>query len=318
MEPPSAPGHRGHVPWHRLLLAVSLLTFWNLPTTAQITVESVTFNAVEGRNILLLVHNATENVLSYHWYRGDTAEENQLIASHAVDFQLTIRGPAHSGREIIYPNGSLLFQNVTLRDSGNYTLMVTKNDRQKEIVTGQLRVFYPVAKPIVEANSTTVTEHEDTVVLKCLTNDTGVAISWFFNGQSLLLTERMELSQDNGTLTIEPVRREDAGHYQCEASHLGNSSKSDPLRLDVKYPVAKPIVEANSTTVTEHEDTVVLKCLTNDTGSPSPVLQWPESTAHREDGAVPGQRHPHHRARQEGGCWALSVRGLPPGQFQQK
>uniref|UniRef100_A0A8D1SB60 Immunoglobulin V-set domain-containing protein n=1 Tax=Sus scrofa TaxID=9823 RepID=A0A8D1SB60_PIG len=120
---------------------ISLLTFWNLPTTAQITVESVTFNAVEGRNILLLVHNATENVLSYHWYRGDTAEENQLIASHAVDFQLTIRGPAHSGREIIYPNGSLLFQNVTLRDSGNYTLMVTKNDRQKEIVTGQLRVF---------------------------------------------------------------------------------------------------------------------------------------------------------------------------------
>ena len=69
-----------------------------------------------------------------------------------------------------------------------------------------------MAKPIVEANSTTVTEHEDTVVLKCLTNDTGVAISWFFNGQSLLLTERMELSQDNGTRTIEPVRREDAGH----------------------------------------------------------------------------------------------------------
>ena len=91
-----------------------------------------------------------------------------------------------------------------------------------------------MAKPIIEANNTTVTEHEDTVVLKCLTNDTGVAISWFFNGQSLLLTERMELSQDNGTLTIEPVRREDAGHYQCEASHLGNSSKSDPLRLDVK------------------------------------------------------------------------------------
>ena len=98
----------------------------------------------------------------------------------------------------------------------------------------------PVAKPIVEANSTTVTEHEDTVVLKCLTNDTGVAISWFFNGQSLLLTERMELSQDNGTLTIEPVRREDAGHYQCEASNPGNSSLSDPLRLDVKckWPLA--------------------------------------------------------------------------------
>ena len=91
-----------------------------------------------------------------------------------------------------------------------------------------------MAKPIIEASNTTGTEHGVTVVLKCLTNDTGVAISWFFNGQSLLLTERMELSQDNGTLTIEPVRREDAGNYQCEASNPGNSSLSDPLRLDVK------------------------------------------------------------------------------------
>ena len=101
----------------------------------------MTFNAVEGRNILLLVHNATENVLSYHWYRGDTAEENQLIASHAVDFQLTIRGPAHSGREIIYPNGSLLFQKVNQNDTGYYTLSIIYNDLQTESVIKQLYVY---------------------------------------------------------------------------------------------------------------------------------------------------------------------------------
>uniref|UniRef100_A0A8D1AAQ2 Ig-like domain-containing protein n=1 Tax=Sus scrofa TaxID=9823 RepID=A0A8D1AAQ2_PIG len=213
----------------------SLLTFWNLPTTAQITIESVPFNAVEGTSVLLLVHNVTENILDYCWYKGERVETNQLIASCRVDAQANTPGPAQSSQETIYPNGSLLFQKVAQSDTGNYyTLLATKRDNQTESVTGQLRVYHPVAKPIVEANSTTVTEHEDTVVLKCLTNDTGVAISWFFNGQSLLLTERMELSQDNGTLTIEPVRREDAGHYQCEASHLGNSSKSDPLRLDVK------------------------------------------------------------------------------------
>ena len=91
-----------------------------------------------------------------------------------------------------------------------------------------------MTKPIIEANSTTVTEQKDTVVLTCIINDTEVSIRWLFNGQSLLLTERIKLSQENSTLTIEPVRREDAGNYQCEASNPGNSSLSDPLRLDVK------------------------------------------------------------------------------------
>ncbi|XP_020950126.1 carcinoembryonic antigen-related cell adhesion molecule 5-like isoform X4 [Sus scrofa] len=266
MEPPSAPAHGGRISWHRLLLAVSLLSFWNLPATAQITIESVPFKTAEGRDVLLLAHNATEDTLGYSWYRGERVENNQLIILYRVDIQANTTGPAYSGREIIYPNGSLLFQNATQNDTGYYTLMVTKNDLQREIVTGLLRVYPPVTKPIIEANSTTVTEQKDTVVLTCIINDTEVSIRWLFNGQSLLLTERIKLSQENSTLTIEPVRREDAGNYQCEASNPGNSSLSDPLRLDVKYPVAKPIVEANSTTVTEHEDTVVLKCLTNDTG----------------------------------------------------
>ena len=91
-----------------------------------------------------------------------------------------------------------------------------------------------MAQPSIEASNTTVTEHENTVVLTCRTNDTGISICWFFNGQRLLLTERMKLSPDNSTLTINPVRREDAGDYQCEVSNPGNSRKSDPLRLDVK------------------------------------------------------------------------------------
>uniref|UniRef100_A0A8C3WKP2 Ig-like domain-containing protein n=1 Tax=Catagonus wagneri TaxID=51154 RepID=A0A8C3WKP2_9CETA len=140
MEPSSAPAHRQHVPWHRLLLAVSLLSFWNLPTTAQITIESVPFNVAEGSDVLLLVHNATENILDYSWYRGERAENTQLIASYRVDLQVNTTGPAHSSREIIYPNGSLLFQKVTQNDTGYYTLLVTKNDLQTESVTGQLRV----------------------------------------------------------------------------------------------------------------------------------------------------------------------------------
>ncbi|VCX42920.1 unnamed protein product, partial [Gulo gulo] len=41
--------------------------------------------------------------------------------------------------------------------------------------------------------------------------------------------------QDNSTLTIRPVRKEDAGNYQCEVSNPGDSRKSDPIRLAVSY-----------------------------------------------------------------------------------
>ncbi|XDA83482.1 hypothetical protein R6Z07F_013373 [Ovis aries] len=235
MEPPSGSASRQHVPWSRLLLAVSLLTFWTPPTTAQPTIETVPPLAAEGSNVLLLAHNVSENPLGYAWHRGERVDNTQLIALYRVDNNATTNGPVYSGRETLYPNGTLLIWNVTQRDTGSYTLLVTKNDLQTEIQTGHLHVHPPVARPSLQASNTTVTEHEGPVVLTCLTDETGVSIRWFFKGQSLLLAERMTLSSDNSTLTIDPVSREDTGDYQCEASNRGSSSRSNPLRLRVTY-----------------------------------------------------------------------------------
>uniref|UniRef100_UPI001659A8E8 carcinoembryonic antigen-related cell adhesion molecule 21-like n=1 Tax=Halichoerus grypus TaxID=9711 RepID=UPI001659A8E8 len=91
-----------------------------------------------------------------------------------------------------------------------------------------------LAQPTLHASNTTVTGNKDSVVLTCSTNNTGVSIGWLFNNQSLKLTERMKLSQDNSTLTIDPVRKEDAGNYQCEVSNPGSSSRSDPVQLAVE------------------------------------------------------------------------------------
>ncbi|XP_036921353.1 carcinoembryonic antigen-related cell adhesion molecule 21-like isoform X1 [Sturnira hondurensis] len=240
MESPSAPAHRGRVPWQGLLLVVSLLTFWSPPTTAQLTVASI--NATEGENVLFLVHSLPKNLIGYIWYRGESSDSNHHIASYGIQSQKITPGPAHSGRETIHPNGSLLLQKVTLKDTGYYTLHALKKDVQTEAATGQLHVHQHVGKPFIRVRNTAVTE-QDTMVLTCLTNDTGISIWWFFRDQSLLLTERTKLSRDNSTLIIEPVRREDAGSYQCEVSNSVSASKSDPLRLDVQkndytgYPV---------------------------------------------------------------------------------
>ncbi|XP_069407022.1 cell adhesion molecule CEACAM21-like isoform X2 [Ovis canadensis] len=235
MEPPSGSASRRHVPWSRLLLAVSLLTFWTPPTTAQPTIETVPPLAAEGSNVLLLAHNVSENPLGYAWHRGERVDYAQLIASYRVDTNATTNGPVYSRRETLYPNGTLLIRNVTQRDTGPYTLLITKNDLQTETLTGHLHIHPPVARPSLQASNTAVTEHEGPVILTCLADETGVSIRWFFKGQSLLLAERMTLSSDNSTLTIDPVSREDTGDYQCEASNRGSSSRSNPLRLRVTW-----------------------------------------------------------------------------------
>ncbi|XP_015427879.1 PREDICTED: carcinoembryonic antigen-related cell adhesion molecule 3-like [Myotis davidii] len=141
MESPSAPAHRGCVPWQGLLLTASLLTLWSLPTTAQLTIESVPPNAAEGKDVLLRVHNLPGNLFGYSWNKGEIVDTSRQIVSYVIDTQTTTLGPAHSGRETIYPNGSLLFQNVTLNDTGDYTLQTIDKAAQINKVTGQLRVF---------------------------------------------------------------------------------------------------------------------------------------------------------------------------------
>nr|ABL76058.1 carcinoembryonic antigen-related cell adhesion molecule 30 isoform 2L1 [Canis lupus familiaris] len=233
MEPPSASPRAGRGPWQELLLAVSLLAFWNPPTTAQVTVESVPPNAAEGKDALLRVLNLPGDTASLTWFRGETALPTHKILLYVIDTKVTTPGPAYSGRETIYPNGSLLFQNITLNDAGSHILQIINQKFETALIRGQLRVFQSMSQPLLTASNTTVTE-DDSVVLTCSSSNTGVAIQWLFNGQILILTDRKKLSQDNSTLTIDPVRKEDAGKYECEVSNPVSFRKSDPVRLDVE------------------------------------------------------------------------------------
>ncbi|KAI0615793.1 V-set domain-containing protein, partial [Pyrenophora tritici-repentis] len=49
-------------------------------------------------------------------------------------------GPAYSGREIVYSNGSLLLQNVTWKDTGFYTLRTLTRYQKMEFAHIYLQV----------------------------------------------------------------------------------------------------------------------------------------------------------------------------------
>uniref|UniRef100_A0A452T2V9 CEA cell adhesion molecule 1 n=1 Tax=Ursus maritimus TaxID=29073 RepID=A0A452T2V9_URSMA len=240
MEPPSAPPRGGHVPWQELLLAVSLLTFWNPPTTAQVTVESVPPDAAEGKDVLLRVHNLPGDLLGCNWFRGETVNTSHQIISYVVDTQVTTPGPAHSGRETIYPNGSLLFQRVTLNGTGYYTLQIVRKNAQVEQGTGQIRVFPELPKPNITSNNSDPVENADSVVLTCEPQTQSTSYLWSVNSKSLPASARLELSLDNRTLTIHRVTRNDTGPYQCETRNPVSADGSDPFTLNVLCDSTQP------------------------------------------------------------------------------
>ncbi|XP_070254994.1 cell adhesion molecule CEACAM21-like [Myotis yumanensis] len=155
------------------------------------------------------------------------------IASLTLHSRRSQRGPEYSGQETVNLDGSLTIRKVTVWDLGMYIVVAVLQNLQKEIGFGRLNVYWPVSVPTLLASNTTVTENEDAVVLTCYTDDSST--NWLFNARSLHLRERMKLSQDNRTLTIDPVRREDAGNYQCKVSNPVSSTESAPVELDVKY-----------------------------------------------------------------------------------
>lgn len=86
--------------------------------------------------------------------------------------------------------------------------------------------------PILLVSNITFTENKGAVVLTCNTDE--LTLQWLFNGLQLQLTESMKLSKDHRNLTIDPVKREDAGNYQCKVFNPISSLASVPLELDVK------------------------------------------------------------------------------------
>ncbi|XP_076429758.1 cell adhesion molecule CEACAM1-like isoform X5 [Peromyscus maniculatus bairdii] len=190
--------------------------------------------------------------------------QEELIAKFIKSQENFQNGPAHTGRDMVYPNGSLLIQNVTHSDAGVYTLRVIVHYTDKRSSSVQFHVHQPVTIPSIQVTNNTVKDLIS-VFLKCLSNDTEISIHWLFKGKSLVITNRMRLSPNNRSLQIDPARNEDSGDYQCEVSNQASSKRSDPIQLDIIYPVTPPSIQVTNSTVKDLIS-VFLNCLSNDTG----------------------------------------------------
>ncbi|XP_034366820.1 cell adhesion molecule CEACAM5-like [Arvicanthis niloticus] len=213
-------------------LQLDTSTCCNLLTSDQLRIELMPQNVAVGKSVLLLTYNIPEDIQTLFWYKSVYRTDIFKIAEYSRAMESTIWGLAHSGREMLYTNGSLMIQNVTENDAGLYMLEILHKDFKTERAHAQVHVNNPVSWPFVRVTETTV-RVQSSVVFTCFSADPGISIHWLFNEQSLQLTERMTLSPSKCQLTIDPVRKEDAGKYQCEVSNPVSSKTSLPVGLTV-------------------------------------------------------------------------------------
>ncbi|XP_076429764.1 cell adhesion molecule CEACAM1-like isoform X1 [Peromyscus maniculatus bairdii] len=269
MEFTSTSLHKAQLFWRGFLLTVSLLTYWTSPTAALgITLEAVPLNVAVGNDVLLLAHNVPIDVYTFSWHKI-IGRVGITIASYQKHWDSIRYKRDYTGMIEMFINKSLLIKNVSKDDPGDYRAAVVLGNQTSGLLKVKFHVYYPVTTPSIQVNKT-IDKTLTSVFLKCLSIDINISIHWFFKGQSLRITNRMNLTENNSTLQIVPARREDSGDYQCEVSNPLGSKKSDPIQLDVVDPVTTPFIQVTNTTV-KNLISVFLTCLSNDIGI---SIQW--------------------------------------------
>ncbi|XP_028694741.2 pregnancy-specific beta-1-glycoprotein 7-like [Macaca mulatta] len=256
----SAPPCTLHITWKELLLTASLLIFWNPPTTAQVTIEAQPTKVSEGKDVLLLVHNLPQNLTGYVWYKGQIMDLHQFITAYTIDTETIIFGPAYSGRERVYSNASLLIQNVTKNDTGSYTIQIIKQGDKIKRITGHFTLYLDIPKPSISSSNLNPREATETVILSCDPDTQNVSYLWWINGQSLPISGKLQLSENNKTLVLFNVTKDTAGPYECEMKNPVSSSRSDPVTLNLLSELPKPYITNNNFNPIKNKNVVALTC----------------------------------------------------------
>ncbi|XP_072873351.1 pregnancy-specific beta-1-glycoprotein 7-like [Chlorocebus sabaeus] len=260
MGPLSAPPCTLHITWKELLLTASLFIFWNPPTTAQVTIEARPAKVSEGKDVLLLVQNLPQNLTGYVWYKGQIMDLHQFITAYTIDTETIIFGPAYSGRETVYSNASLRIQNVTRKDTGSYTIQIIKRGDKIKRITGHYTLYLETPKPSISSSNLNPREATETVILSCDPDTQDVSYLWWINGQSLPISHRLQLSENNRTLVLFNVTKDTAGPYECEMKNPVSFSRSDPVTLNLLSELSKPYITNNNFNPMENKNVIALTC----------------------------------------------------------
>ncbi|XP_037057826.1 pregnancy-specific glycoprotein 22-like [Peromyscus leucopus] len=282
---------KGCTPWQGLLLTAFLWKCGRLGTSAKITIESVPPRVTEGRSALLLVHNLPENIESFFWFKGAIGVKNLLVIRHIPYRKSTKWGPAYTGRETLYSDGSLLLRGVTQKDHGLYFLQILRRDDELEEAEVQLQVDNSLS---LFCNPLTSSQLMIQVVPRYPAEGERVLLQvhnlpedllnfvWYKSKDGTQIPKIVEYTRarnstiwgaehrrrwmvyNNGSLMLQNVTEKDSGMYMLEVSKNDSKIEKSSVELYVKKNVTQPFVQITDTTFAGRRS-VIFTCISPDT-----------------------------------------------------
>uniref|UniRef100_A0A8C5T7V5 Matrix remodeling associated 5 n=1 Tax=Malurus cyaneus samueli TaxID=2593467 RepID=A0A8C5T7V5_9PASS len=179
-------------------------------------------------------------------------------------------------RYVVFDNGTLYFNDVGLREEGDYTCYA-ENQIGKDEMKVRVKV---VAEPATIRNKTHVTVHVpygDVVTVACeAKGEPTPKVTWLSptNRPIPALSDKYQIYRD-GTLLIQKAQRSDSGNYTCVAR---NSAGEDRKIVWIHVDVQPPRINGHLSAITSVRETAIrdsrklIDCKAE--GIPAPRVLW--------------------------------------------
>ncbi|KAF4088416.1 hypothetical protein AMELA_G00081640 [Ameiurus melas] len=219
-------------------------------------------NKEVGANVLLTTIPSSEQISIIRWHFNGTE-----VIKYVRPGTITVN-PNYNGRvNLNYTTGDLELKNLTMADSGKYTLTFTFESglgNQDHIL---LQVFEPVVSFDITGPEGNLIENS-TGTFTCKGNGTISSTVWLKKDEILANSNSITFLDDNRTMVINPLLRSDSGDYQCVISNPVSSSTAT-YSITVNYG---PDVRILGAQTFEEGSAILLLCV--DDSFPAATITW--------------------------------------------
>ncbi|KAM9807269.1 cell adhesion molecule CEACAM16-like isoform 2-T2 [Syngnathus typhle] len=145
--------------------------------------------------------------------------------------------------------GSLQLRRLTAADSGEYVVAVIPRGESLKQGTVVLNVYVPVSGVTVRGPTSILIEDQNSASVTCEASGSVSARVWTKGGRPVLAGPTVNLSPDNVTVFIQPVRSHDGGVYRCRVSNpisaltaaFNLTVNFGPHNVSIAGPTAAPL-----------------------------------------------------------------------------